>query len=69
VTETLTGGSTVTTADADTFGSATLVALMDTVTVVLTVGAVNTPLLEIVPFEAVQVTPFLVLPVTVALNE
>jgi len=64
----LTGGSTVTTEVADTFGSATLVAVTTTVAVVFTVGAVNDPLLEIVPRVTDQVTPFLVLPLTVAWN-
>jgi hypothetical protein len=52
----------------ETFGSATLVAVTDTFVIVLTVGAVNNPLLEIVPFVADHVTPFLTLPVTVALK-
>jgi hypothetical protein len=66
--DTLIGGFTVTDTEFETFGSATLVAVTDTVVVVLTVGAVNNPLLEIVPLPTDQVTPFLVLPVTVALK-
>jgi hypothetical protein len=62
------GGFTVTDTEFETFGSATLVAVTDTVVVLLTVGPVKTPLPEIVPCPAVQVTPFLVLPVTVALK-
>jgi len=65
---TLIGGFTVTDTEVETFGSATLVAVTDTVVALVTVGAVNNPLLEIVPFPADQVTPFRVLPVTVALK-
>jgi hypothetical protein len=68
VLETRIGGSIVRVAVADTLGSATLVAVTVVVLVVLTMGAVNNPLLEIVPCGADQVTPFLLLPVTVALN-
>jgi hypothetical protein len=66
--DTLMGGFTVSDTEEETFGSATLVAVTDTFVVVLTVGAVNNPLLEIVPFVADHVTPFLTLPVTVALK-
>lgn len=66
VLETRIGGSTVRVAEADTLGSATLVAVTVVVFSLLTTGAVNTPLLEIVPWGADQVTPFLLLPVTVA---
>ena len=49
-------------------GSATLVAFTVAVVVVLTLGAVNNPLLEIVPPVAVQVTPVFEALLTVALN-
>jgi len=68
VLETLIGGFTVTDTESETFGSATLVAVTETVVIVLTVGAVNNPLLEIDPFVADHVTPFLTVPVTVALK-
>ncbi len=48
--------------------SATLVAVTVTVALVLTIGAVKSPELEIEPAEAVHVTAVLVEPVTVALN-
>ncbi len=53
---------------ADLVGSATLVALTVTVVFAVTVGAVNSPELEIVPAEADQITEVFVIPVTVAVN-
>jgi len=64
----LSGGWTVTTEFADTFGSATLVAVTFRITAVFTIGAVNNPLAEIVPPVTDQVTPFRVLPLTIAWN-
>jgi hypothetical protein len=62
------GGATVTVALAFFVGSAALIA--DTVTFVLlvTVGAVNIPLVEMLPAVEVQLTLLLVDPLTVALN-
>jgi hypothetical protein len=68
VTVTLIAGSTVTAAVADFVGSATLVAVTETVVVVVTLGAVNMPWPEIVPFVADQVTPLRLVLVTVALK-
>lgn len=63
----LEAAATVTTADADLVGSATLVAV--TVPVVDEEGAVNMPPAVIVPVEAVHVTAsFVVLPCTAAVN-
>src|SRR5206468_2846058 len=47
---------------------ALLVAVTVTLVAVLTVGAANRPLLEIVPADADQVTPVLVVPCTLAVN-
>jgi hypothetical protein len=47
---------------------ALLVAVTVTLVAALTVGAANKPLLEIVPADADQVTPVLVVPCTVAVN-
>lgn len=66
--EMLTGGPTVTTAVAETVGSATLVAVTDTVVSVLTVGAVNKPALEIDPRVADHFTARFVVLVTLAVN-
>jgi hypothetical protein len=66
--ETLTGGLTVTTAAADSAGSATLVAVTETVVSAFTVGAVNKPVLETDPSVADHVTARLSLPVTFAVN-
>jgi hypothetical protein len=62
------GGSTVTLACADCVLSATLVAVTVTLVVAVTLGAVNMPLDEIVPFEADQVTEGLEALLTVAEN-
>lgn len=66
--EMLTGGATVTTAVAETVGSATLFAVTDTVVSALTVGAVNKPELEIDPRVADHVTARFVVLVTFAVN-
>ena len=64
---TVLGGFTVTTADADLLGSATLVAV--TVPVPADVGAVYTPVAETVPIVAVHCTAsFVVVPCTSAWN-
>jgi len=62
------GGVMVTVALADFVVSAWLVALTVTVVVVVAVGAVKRPVLEIVPALVDHVTAVLVEPVTVALN-
>ena len=62
------GGVMVTVALADFVVSAWLVALTVTVVVVVTVGAVKRPALEIVPALVDHVTAVFVEPVTVALN-
>jgi hypothetical protein len=49
-------------------GSTMLVAVTVTVVLALTLGAVNSPELEIDPAVADQVTPVFALPVTVAVN-
>jgi len=61
-------GVTVTEAEALFVGSATLVAVTVTVVLTLTVGAANSPELEIDPAVADQVTAVFVLPVTVGVN-
>jgi hypothetical protein len=67
VTEVTVGALTVMAADADLVGSATLVAF--TVAVVAVAGAVKSPLAEIVPLVADQVTDLLAtVPCTAALN-
>ena len=58
----------VTVALADLVASATLVAVTIAVVFDVTVEAVYSPELLIVPFVAVHVTPVLVVPVTVAVN-
>src|ERR1700747_1429462 len=58
----------VTIADADLVGSATLVAVTENVVVLVTMGAVKRPLVEIVPPLAVHFTAVLVLPVTLSVN-
>jgi hypothetical protein len=67
--ETATGAAvTVTVADEDFAGSATLVAVI--VAEPVFAGAVKTPAVEIVPFDAVQVTAvFVTVPCTAALKE
>ena len=62
------GGSTVTMACADCVLSATLVAVTVTLVVAVTLGAVNMPLGEIVPFEADQATERFEALLTVAEN-
>jgi len=59
---------TVAFADADFVVSAWLVAVTVTVVVDVTEGAVKTPVVEIVPAEAAQVTAVFVEPLTVAVN-
>ena len=49
-------------------GSATLVAVTLTLVLLVTVGAVNIPVLETVPAVAAQVTAVLLVPWTVAVN-
>jgi len=58
----------VTVARADFVGSAILVAVTVTVEFDDTLGAVNNPVEEIDPAVAVQVTPVLAMPVTIAVN-
>jgi hypothetical protein len=60
--------TTLTDATAFLVGSAALVAATVADIDVLTLGAVKTPLLEIVPALADQITPFLLVPLTVAVN-
>ena len=55
-------------ADADFVASAWLVAVRVRAVVEVTEGAVKTPVVEIVPAEAVQVTAVFVEPVTIAVN-
>ncbi len=62
------GAVTVTVAEADFVVSATEVATTVTIVEAVTVGALKSPVLEIVPAEADQVTEVFVLPVTVAVN-
>src|SRR5579862_1920506 len=62
------GGCTVTVADADLVGSATLVTFTVIVVVLVTEGAVKRPVVETLPALAVQLTAVLVLPVTVSVN-
>jgi hypothetical protein len=62
------GAVIVTETVADLVASAALVAVTVAVVLALTVGAVWSPVLEIVPRLAVQVTAVLVVPVTVAVN-
>src|SRR5215469_8519806 len=62
------GGAMVTTALAILVGSAALVAVTIRLVLLVTLGAVNRPLLEIVPALELHVTPVLVEPLTVALN-
>ena len=64
----LTGGFTVTVAEAFTVVAAALVAVTVTYEVALTVGAVRTPLLEIEPAEVDQMTAVLLDPPTIAEN-
>jgi len=66
--EVLTGGVTNTLAVACLLESARLVAVTATEVLDVTVGAVNTPSLEIVPAPADQLTPVLFVFVTVAVN-
>ena len=61
-------GLTVTLALAFLVVSAALVAVTVTLVLLVTAGAVNTPLLETVPEDADQVTAVLVVPCTEALN-
>ena len=68
VSETLSGGITVTVAPADFVGSSTLVAVMWTMVFCVTLGEVNIPPPEIVPSVAVQVTRVCCVLVTVAWN-
>ncbi len=68
VSEIETGGTTVTVAVLKLAGFETLVAVITTVSVVVTDGAVYSPPLVIVPRLAVHVTELLVKPVSVALN-
>jgi hypothetical protein len=68
VTETLTGGMTVTVALADFVVSATLVAVTTTEVVDVTIGAVNNPLAETLPAEVVHVTAVFDVFETVAVN-
>jgi len=58
----------VTFADADFVASAWLVAVRVRAVVEVTEGAVKTPVVEIVPAEAVQVTAVFVEPLTIAVN-
>lgn len=62
------GGAMLTTALALLVESAWLVAVTVTPVLVVTLGAVNKPLLETVPALAVQVTAVLLDPFTAALN-
>jgi hypothetical protein len=62
------GGSTVTVAWADLVLSAALVAFTVTDVVLVTVGAVNNPLLVMLPFEADHTTAVLEVLLTVAVN-
>ena len=62
------GGATATTALAFFVVSAALVAVTVTFVLLVTLGAVNNPLLETVPALELQVTPVLVEPFTVELN-
>lgn len=66
--ETLTAGVTVTTAVADWVGSATLVAVTETIVSAFTVGAVNRPALESDPFVADHFTARSLVLVTFAVN-
>jgi hypothetical protein len=66
--DTLIRGVTVTRAVADLVGSATLVAVTETIKSVFTVDALNKPALEIDPLVADQVTAILSVLVTVAVN-
>jgi hypothetical protein len=69
VTETgVAGGITVTNALAPCVGSAALVALTVTLVLLVTIGAVKKPVLEIVPELADQDTAVLLVPCTVAEN-
>ena len=68
ITPTVAGGLTVTEEWADLVASATLVAVTVAVVAELTPGAVNMPLLEIVPPVAVQVTAVFEVFLTVAVN-
>ena len=68
VTLTLADGFTVTEAWADLVRSATLVAVMVAFVDELTLGAVNTPSVEIVPPFALQLTPVFEVLLTVAAN-
>ncbi len=63
-----TGGRTDTVAVADLLGSATLVAVTEIVWFAVTAGAVYSPVLVIVPFEADQMTLLLGVFVTFAVN-
>jgi hypothetical protein len=67
-TETVPAGVTVTVAEAEALELAWLVAFTVTLVVEVTVGAVKSPLLEMLPAVADQVTALLKVPVTVALN-
>lgn len=64
----LTGGEMATTALARFVESAELVAVTVTLVLLVTLGAVNNPLLETVPALELQVTLVLVEPFTVELN-
>ena len=57
---------TVTIAVANTVRSATLIAVTTEVVIVETAGAVNNPVVEILPTEAFQVTAVLLVLLTVA---
>jgi hypothetical protein len=65
---TVTGGKTVTVAVADLVGSATLVAVTETASLTVNAGAVYSPVLVILPFEADQTTAVLVVFATFAVN-
>jgi len=62
------GAVMLTAADAFLDGSATLVAVIVAVVFVLTAGATNSPLMEMVPDVAPQLTPTLLVPVTAEVN-
>ena len=66
--ESVTNGCTTTLAVADKVLSVLLVAVTVTVVFADTFGAVNTPLLEITPLVADQVTPVFEVPVMLAVN-
>lgn len=62
------GAVTLTETDAEAFPVTTLFAVTTSVLLAVTFGAVSNPALEIVPAVVYQVTPVLVVPVTVAVN-